>query len=330
MKEVSLKEKNALIAWYQENHRKLPWRKTQDPYVIWISEVMLQQTTVKAVLPYFERFLEKFPNVQILASASLEDVYEYWSGLGYYSRARSLHKAAQLLKDGFPKTHQELLELPGFGPYTARAVASFAFHDPTGVLDGNVIRFLSRYHLLKLNWWEPKQRKILQKKADEWVTKKDSAIMNQALIEIGATICTAQNPSCLLCPLASTCIAYQTNTQDKLPLKKPRREYEIWLWEPKVLTQNLKNKTNIALEKNNYAPFLKGQWIFPGTVRHIKSQPKDYDYKHTITHHQIYVKLKKSKSKKASKDFLWVQLEQIKKISPVSLIQKALPYIASP
>ena len=136
-----------LINWYLANRRPLPWRKDKNPYTIWISEVMLQQTTVAAVIPYFERFIERFPNQHTLAQAELSEVYEYWAGLGYYSRARNLHASAKIISDsGFPEDYSQLIQLPGFGPYTARAVASLAFDQKVGVLDGNVIRVLSRVH----------------------------------------------------------------------------------------------------------------------------------------------------------------------------------------
>ena len=145
------KDRDSLITWYKENKRDLPWRNPQgsrgskDPYRIWISEVMLQQTTVTAVIPFYEKFMNRFPKVQDLAQAKIEDVYEYWAGLGYYSRARNLHKAAQMFaENGFPKTAAELIEYPGLGPYTSRAIASLAFGEKVGVLDGNVIRVLSR------------------------------------------------------------------------------------------------------------------------------------------------------------------------------------------
>lgn len=313
-----------LLNWYRENKRDLPWRNTKDPYRIWISEVMLQQTTVKAVIPFYEKFLKRFPTVHDLAKTPLNEVYTYWAGLGYYSRADNLHKAAKILSQtGFPKTHQELLKLPGFGPYTARAVASFAFQDNAGVLDGNVIRFLSRYHGLNLPWWQPKARSELQNKADEWVSGFDASQMNQALIEIGATICTPKSPSCLLCPVKKKCVAFAQNLQEKLPLKKERRKLEVWIWEADVLCKQDK----IAFVQNDYAPFMKGKTIFPGRVKKSKTAPKVYNYKHNITHHEIYVKLNLKNTKISNKDLKWVSKKQIVKINPASLIQKALKFI---
>jgi A/G-specific adenine glycosylase len=316
--------KQKLLQWYNQNKRDLPWRNTQDPYMIWISEVMLQQTTVKAVIPYYEKFLKKFPTVKSLSKASIKEVYTYWAGLGYYSRADNLHKASkQLSQTGFPKTHTELLEYPGFGPYTSRAVSSFAFKDKVGVLDGNVIRFLSRYHGLSIPWWENSSRITLQGYADNWVSNTDSSQTNQALIEIGATICTPKSPSCLLCPVRRDCTAYAKNLQDSLPLKKERKKNEIWIWEPEIYIQSGK----IGFTKNNYASFLKGKMIFPGRVKKLKTAPKIYNYKHNITHHEIFVKLTK-KNKIATKDKLtWITKNQIVKINPASLIQKALKFI---
>ncbi len=334
MKHKTQPKRKNLLDWYNENKRDLPWRNTSDPYKIWISEVMLQQTTVKAVIPYYEKFLKKFPTVKSLSQASIKEVYTYWAGLGYYSRADNLHKAAkQLSETGFPKTHIELMAYPGFGPYTARAVASFAFSDNTGVLDGNVIRFLSRFHGLAVPWWENSSRAILQREADQWVLDFDSSEMNQALIEIGATICTPRSPSCLLCPVRSGCTAYAQNLQEKLPLKKDRKKLEVWIWEPDIYIQNGK----IGFTKNNYASFLKGKMIFPGRVKKSKTAPKIYNYKHNITHHEIYVKLNIKTSKTKDKllvprgtsgdQMKWISKNQIVKINPASLIQKALKYI---
>ncbi|MCB0348586.1 MAG: A/G-specific adenine glycosylase, partial [Bdellovibrionales bacterium] len=222
-------EQKALLSWYSLNSRDLPWRKTKDPYKIWISEIMLQQTRAAAVIPYYNKFIKKFPTVGVLAKAKIESVLEMWSGLGYYSRARNIHKAAQALdKSGFPKTYQELLEYVGFGPYTARAVASFAFGQSAAVLDGNVIRVLSRLRGQRLAWWTTKGRNELQSLADEMVEDTDSAPINQAMMEVGATICLPQNPNCLLCPFQKNCVARKQGTQSTLPLKKDKKKNEIW------------------------------------------------------------------------------------------------------
>ena len=335
------KDRVNLLNWFLTNQRPLPWRKNRDPYRIWISETMLQQTTTEAVKPYFEKFLQRFPTVYDLAMAPLEDVLENWAGLGYYSRARNLHKASQILaKNGFSKTYLELFELPGFGPYTSRAVSSIAFDENVGVLDGNVIRVLSRKHNKALEWWRPNDRRILQQLADDVVADGPSHQLNQALMELGATTCLPRNPKCILCPWMKTCEARKADTIEQLPLRKKQRDSEIWIWKPTIQVRNGK----ILLVQNNYAPFLKNEWILPGEVTQKKIAPAGFDFRHSITHHDIFVKLQKADkksmsrlgqnkdSKKINKSLAqpeqkWVELKQVAKISPFSLMTKALKSI---
>ncbi len=314
-----------LRQWYLQQARPLPWRKTQDPYLIWVSEVMLQQTTSTAVIPYYEKFTKKFPTLGSLANAPIEDVLEAWSGLGYYSRAKNLHAAAQdLSKIPFPKTYAELIKFKGFGPYTSRSVASLAFKEPVGVLDGNVIRILCRLNGLKLNWWEKKNRERLQTLADQWVQNEDSSILNQAMMELGATLCSPKKPACLLCPLRQDCIAFKRHEAHILPVPKPRKTKEIWEWSPRLLIY----KKRLALAENDYAPFLKGQTLLPGKARRLKRPPSNFDYKHNVTHYEIYVKARlekiKSQKKFPKRNIRWVPLQDIKKYIPLSLVQKAL------
>lgn len=308
-----------LTQWYKENRRDLPWRKSKDPYRIWLSEVMLQQTTVVAVIPYFEKFLTKFPTVQDLANAPEQDVLEAWAGLGYYSRARNLHKAAKALAEKFPQTAGDLLKLPGFGPYTSRAVASIAFGEKVGVLDGNVIRVLSRKYGLSLQWWNSKERNKLQDLSDSLALFGQPDLSNQGLMELGATVCTPQKVACILCPWSASCVAREAGIVATLPLKKPRRESEVWVWKPLVTIRNKK----VALLKNDYAPFLKGQMIFPGEISREKNKPKAYDTKHNITHHDIFIQITREKAL-AQKNLQWVPLKDLKKVNPSSLLQKVL------
>lgn len=317
-----------LLRWYKKNHRPLPWRAHRDPYRIWLSEVMLQQTTVTAVIPYYERFLTKFPELKDLAEAEVHEVLESWAGLGYYSRARNLHKAAQALHGGggFPETAAELLELPGFGPYTSRAVASIAFNEKVGVLDGNVIRVLSRKYGLSLEWWQPKPRQILQNISDELALLGDSSDINQGLMELGAIVCTPQSPTCLICPWNSTCVAFQDNRIAELPLKKDRRSVEVWVWKPEVALRKQKGQTQVALIENDYAPFLKGQWIFPGVIAQQARKPKDYDARHGITHHDIFIQIQPKKSLNRT-GVRWVAIQDLKKVNPSSLLSKVLQQI---
>ena len=319
-------EAQTLSEWFLQNQRPLPWRKNKDPYQIWISEVMLQQTTVAAVTPYFAKFIKKFPNFKSLAKSPLGDVLEMWAGLGYYSRARNLHKASQKISQlgNFPKSAQQLLELPGFGPYTSRAVASIAFGEKVGVLDGNVIRVLSRMYGLSLEWWMTAGRKSLQSISDELVSYGNPSDINQGLMELGATVCTPKKPLCLICPWNKSCVSLKQNKIDQLPLSKPKKSAEYWLWKPKILIKNKK----VALVENNYAPFLKGQWLFPGIAKQSQTKPKKFNLKHGITHHDIFIQI----DTKAQSDqrVRWVPLKDLKKINPASLMTKVLSYIERP
>ena len=316
-------EVKKLTKWYNENFRALPWRQHKDPYPIWISETMLQQTTSVGVLPFYEKFLAKFPRLDDLAKAPLEEVLEAWAGLGYYSRARNLHKCAKALVElkNFPQTWSKLIELPGIGPYTSRAISSLAFEEAVGVLDGNVIRILSRYYELPLEWWKTKERQQLQGLADKAAQQDQSSIVNQAMMELGATVCRPQNPFCHLCPVAKKCKSRINNTQSQLPLKKPKKTNELWQWNAQLHFK----KNKVALIKNNYLPFLKGQWIFPGSALKKKSAPKKFHVKHNITHHEIFVKVSRTEPlSNLDKNIKWVSLSELPKHNPSSLLQKAL------
>jgi A/G-specific adenine glycosylase len=321
-----------LINWYSSNHRDLPWRKDRDPYRIWISEVMLQQTTVATVIPYFEKFMAKFPTVKRLAEAPLEQVFEAWAGLGYYSRARNLHKAAQLVaKNGFPQTASELIELPGFGPYTSRAVASQAFSEPVGVLDGNVIRVLSRVYGKAVNWWNNQARIELQLLADEMAQYGPPNEVNQGLMELGATVCTPRSPTCVLCPWKRRCVALHEDRVDKLPNKKPRRKSEVWVWDVELIELKISNlkDSKFAYIENNYVPFLKGTWIFPGKIQRQNKKPKSFALRHGITHHDIYIRIHhrlsaQAKAKIGASKSQWYSSHEVKKINPSSALQKIL------
>ncbi|MBC86893.1 MAG: A/G-specific adenine glycosylase [Bdellovibrionaceae bacterium] len=318
----SLSNKKKLLAWYSDHQRDLPWRHTTDPYSIWISEIMLQQTTATAVIPFYNRFLEALPTVESLAKAKQEEVYALWAGLGYYSRARNLQKAAKLIVQlgHFPKTFSDLIELPGLGPYTSRAVSSFAFGESVGVLDGNVIRFLSRFENLPLEWWKTRERNQLQELADQWVANVNPSLMNQALMEIGSTQCLPKNPKCLICPLMKSCKAQADGVIDSLPLKKPKRQKELWSWNAYLV----KKGKRVATVINDYSPFLKGQRLLPGKSRRLKVKPKTSKYKHHITHHEIFVTVheKDSSILDSYNDVIWVEQDEIKKHVPFSLVHK--------
>lgn len=313
------REVDLLLRWYRAHRRDLPWRRSKDPYEIWISEVMLQQTTVAAVIPYYEKFLSVFPDVATLARAPEGEVLKAWAGLGYYSRARNLHKAAKsLAATGFPRTADALLELPGFGPYTSRAVASIAFEDPVGVLDGNVIRVISRFRAWELEWWNQKARAPLQTQADTWARGGPPSEVNQALMELGATICTPAKPACLLCPWSKLCQGRARDLVSSLPPPKPRRSTEIWQWTARVQVRHGK----VALTRNLNGPVLKDQWIFPGEFKRLRAKPKTFDVRHGITHHDLFVVIESGPVGKA--ELRWVELDQLASVSPMKLLDKVL------
>jgi A/G-specific adenine glycosylase len=226
--------RKALLTWFDRSRRDLPWRRTTDPYAIWVSEVMLQQTQVDRVVPYFERFLARFPTVTALADASLEEVLSQWRGLGYYSRARNLHAAAKVVASEhggrLPDQVEGLRALPGFGRYTAGAVASIAFGRETPLVDGNVARVLSRLFEIDGAPGEKAREALLWELASVLVQGERPGDFNQALMELGATVCTPSSPTCLLCPVRAQCRAQASGRQGELPPPKkqpPRKRLEL-------------------------------------------------------------------------------------------------------
>lgn len=215
-----------LLGWFRQFQRDLPWRRTRDPYRVWLSEIMLQQTRVAAVIPYYERFLERFPNVHALAAAPEGEVLRLWSGLGYYGRARRLRKAAQKIvaEHGgeFPARLEEVHELPGIGDYTAAAILSIAFNQNHAVLDGNVARVLARLEAVRDGLRGSQQWQKLQESADAYLDAKSPGDWNQAMMELGATVCTPKSPQCLLCPVAQFCEARKRGIAELLPEKEKK------------------------------------------------------------------------------------------------------------
>lgn len=214
---------NILLNWHKKNYRILPWKVDNNPYKIWLSEIILQQTRVEQGTPYFNRFIEAFPTVHDLALAEESEVLKLWEGLGYYSRARNLYQTAQYistnLKGAFPNTYSDLLKLKGIGPYTAAAIASFAFNLPHAVVDGNVYRVLSRIFGIKTPIDSTEGKKEFQKTAQNLLDSQCPGAYNQAIMDFGATICTPKTPNCSHCPFLDQCYAFSQNTIDQLPIK---------------------------------------------------------------------------------------------------------------
>ena len=220
-----------LVQWYEAEGRRMAWRETRDPYQIWIAETIFQQTRIEQGEPYLHRFLRRFPDVFALADAPLDDVLKHWEGLGYYSRARNLHHAARQLVTGFggvfPKTPEELTQLKGIGPYTSRAIASFAYDSPCGVLDGNVARVISRITAEPLPVNEATGKNRLQRTADRWAATVDSRKLNFALMDLGSTRCTPTQPACGVCPVMERCEAYRQGMTHLFPKKKAKAARKV-------------------------------------------------------------------------------------------------------
>lgn len=254
-----------LLAWFDHYGRKdLPWQHPRNAYRVWISEIMLQQTQVKTVIPYFNRFLTRFPDIQSLALASLDEVLAHWSGLGYYSRARNLHKTAAIIytdfKENFPCDVNELAKLPGIGPSTAAAIASLAFGQSTAILDGNVKRVLCRYFLIEGFPGQSTVHKKLWELAQACMPKERCADYTQAIMDLGATCCTLKNPKCPLCPLQSTCLAKKHNKTADYPYKKPKKIVPI-KQQQFLLLYTVEN--SIYLEKRPPTGIWGGLWCLP-------------------------------------------------------------------
>jgi A/G-specific adenine glycosylase len=216
-----------LLRWFRAHKRDLPWRASRDPYRVWVAEVMLQQTRIAAVMPYYERFLKSLPDVELLASVPISEVLRLWSGLGYYSRARNLHRAAKEIVQQhgrkFPRTLDAALELPGVGTYIAAAVLSIAYDLPLGVLDGNVARVLARLRAVHGDLREPRRWRELSITSQEWLACDSPGDWNQALMELGEVICTPQIPRCTICPVSKWCRAYKLGLTDKIPAPRVKR-----------------------------------------------------------------------------------------------------------
>lgn len=217
-----------LLSWFEQEKRSLPWRENGDPYRIWVSEIMLQQTRVDTVIPYYYRFMERFPSIKELAEADLEDVYRVWEGLGYYSRAKNLHTAVREVKEQYggvvPDTPEEIHKLKGIGPYTAGAILSIAYGQPEPAVDGNVMRVLSRIFLIQEDISKTKTRKLFEDLVRKIIFKGNPSYFNQSLMELGALVCTPKSPKCLTCPVHLHCQAVKEGMQEELPVKKESKK----------------------------------------------------------------------------------------------------------
>ena len=254
-----------LLAWYHSERREMPWREEPSPFRIWVSEIMLQQTQVATVIPYFERFVTRFPDVESLAAANQQEVLKLWAGLGYYSRARNLHKGARFVveqRDGnVPESYQELLSIPGVGPYTAAAIASIAFGEAEAVVDGNVIRVASRLWTLAGDTGKPAFRKAIKTRLNKLIPKDVPGDFNQAMMELGALICTLRNPGCPDCPLNAACAAWKKGVVNRFPhtiKRKKTPHYDVAV----ALILNAEGEILVAQRREDQ--MLGGMWELPG------------------------------------------------------------------
>ncbi len=328
-----------LLKWYDRHRRDLPWRAKAgiqpDPYHVWLSEIMLQQTTVPTVIPYFQKFLKLWPNLKKFAAAKNEDVLKEWAGLGYYARARNLHKCAQVLAEDhkaiFPKGEAELLKLPGIGPYTAAAISAIAFDNHAVVIDGNVDRIVVRVFgietPIKLS------KALIRKKAElVYVDVKRAGDFAQSLMDLGATICIPQKPRCHSCPVRDFCKAFKKGIQNEIPSKpaktaKPQRSGRVY-W--------IENKGGkVLLERRDDKRMLGGMMALPTTGWDGKSDsilPKEVENKiiyagdvyHSFTHFDLKLEVWKGVLTNSAKDNIWIDKEEILSAGLPTVFKKAV------
>ncbi len=308
-----------LLTWYELARRDLPWRRTRDPYAIWVSEVMLQQTRVAAVIPYYRRFLELFPDITTLAAASEEELLRGWSGLGYYSRVRNMQRAAQQMSGTFPSDWATIRQLAGVGDYTAAAVASIAFNLPYAAVDGNVVRVLSRFS-------GETARPRLATLAQEFLDKERPGDWNQALMELGATVCLPRDPQCLLCPIAESCVARRENRQDELPLKAR-----------KMVFKNVR-RTILVIEQEGSILFrqrpsdsrkLRNFWELPDAVDLPSAElgASMGQFRHCITNTRYIIEVVRATLRQTPENHRWLSLKEKTSLPVSTETRKALRLI---
>ncbi len=279
-----------LLSWYNDHQRELPWRGETDPYKIWVSEIILQQTRVQQGWEYYQQFIQTFPDVQSLATADEQEVLRLWQGLGYYSRARNIHHAAQqIMQDfggSFPKNYEDIRSLKGVGDYTAAAIAAFAFGLPYPAVDGNMMRVICRHFGIREDITIPKTRKEITRIARQEMADADPALFNQAMMDFGATQCTPANPACDECPLRKSCYAYLNGMIQLLPVKVQKIQKRQRYFQ---LTMHLAGNRTI-LEKRVGNDIWRNMYQFPLTETEVPTPPQEHHVAtihETLTHQQI-------------------------------------------
>jgi A/G-specific adenine glycosylase len=316
--------RSRLLRWYTGHARDLPWRRTRDPYRIWVSEIMLQQTRAQAVIPYYERFLERFPTVAALAAASESAVLACWSGLGYYSRARHMREAARQIVDagGFPEDYESLRALPGVGDYTAAAIASIAFGLPRAVLDGNVLRVISRLRNDPSDIGSPQTKSRFREYAQELLDAKDPGRFNQALMELGATVCLPKSPQCPHCPLATRCRARLEGNPAALPVR-PRRTEPVRVNAALALVER---RGRVLLWQRPSSGRMAGFWELPslGQLPNLKPGRTLGSFRHSITHHRYLFHVLCGSIARVPAGFRWFSVKECHTIPLSTTARKAL------
>jgi A/G-specific adenine glycosylase len=321
----------SLLGWYGASRRDLPWRGTRDPWRILLSEVMLQQTRVAVVIPYYQRFVERFPRPEDLAGAAEREFLAMWAGLGYYARARNLRKAARAIVEagGFPRSYEGLRRLPGVGEYTAAAVASIAFNLPHAVLDGNVARVLSRLTAERGDIQSAAVRARLKETAERLLDRRRPGDFNQALMELGATVCLPKNPQCLLCPWRDHCEARREGIENELPVKLRKREPV-----KQTLVFYLIEKAGRVLlrRRGETEPRLAGFWELPEErdLPGVKRGRLVAEFRHSITRHDYTVMVYEAPPVKARKGWRWRRHSELEKIPLATTARKALELAGLP
>jgi len=295
-----LQFQDIITDWYDKNKRNLPWRNTTNPYFIWLSEIILQQTRVDQGLPYFEKFVNHYPSVYELANAEEQNILNDWQGLGYYSRARNLHKTAkevvEIYNGNFPVTYSELLKLTGIGPYTAAAIASFAFNEVKAVVDGNVYRVLSRVFDIDEAIDSTQGKKTFELLANELIDKKNPATYNQAIMEFGALQCVPVNPNCEVCPLQFQCLAFKNKTIAQRPVKSKKTKVTARHF---VYLIELAAHKTIRIEKREGKGIWQNLYQFPliefdspdektNFLAKLDAKFISQEYKHILSHQQLF------------------------------------------
>ena len=319
------KLQTSLLSWYSANKRDLPWRRTRNPYHIWLAEIMLQQTRVAAVIPYYERFLKQFPTVEALAAAPEQELLAAWSGLGYYSRARNLQKAAKKVQDAgaFPGDYESIKQLPGIGDYTAAAVVSIAFAKPHAVLDGNVLRVLSRISAEPGDIQAPLTRRRLQQLANDLLDRKRPGDFNQALMELGATVCLPRQPRCPLCPLEGSCEARLRGLQYEIPIRSRTRTPERI--EKRLLVIERRGKL-LLWQRPTGSRRLAGFWELPEPEQlpHARIIQTIGVFRHTIVNTRFDVQVVRATITKVSAGFYWMDTNCLHSFPLSTTSKKAL------